>query len=111
MTGSFGSLLIVGLLAGLGNGLSSGFVLIMGTDLAPKDNPGGFLGVWRLISDAGGAGGPVAIGGIAQIVTLGVASLATAGIGVFGALMLIFVVKETMERSPKRALNSDSESG
>lgn len=100
-TGSFGGLLAVGLLAGLGNGLSSGFVLIMGTDLAPRDNPGEFLGVWRLISDTGGAGGPIVIGGIAQVVTLGVASVATAGVGVFGALMLIFIVRETMTRGPR----------
>ncbi len=105
-TGTFGALLAVGLLAGLGNGLSSGFVLITGTDLSPKNNPGGFLGVWRFISDTGGAGGPVAIGGLAQIVTLGVASLATAGIGAFGALMLIFVVKETMTRTPKQVTTS-----
>lgn len=100
-TGSFGGLLAVGLLAGLGNGLSSGFVLIMGTDLAPRDNPGEFLGVWRLISDTGGAGGPIVIGGIAQVVTLGVASVATAGVGVFGALMLIFIVRETMTRTQR----------
>jgi len=101
-TGTFGALLAVSLLAGLGNGLSSGFVLITGTDLSPKNNPGGFLGVWRFISDTGGASGPVAIGGLAQIVTLGVASLATAGIGAFGAFMLIFIVKESMTRTPKR---------
>jgi MFS family permease len=105
-TGTFGALLAVGLLAGLGNGLSSGFVLITGTDLSPKNNPGGFLGVWRFISDTGGASGPVAIGGLAQIVTLGVASLATAGIGAFGAFMLIFIVKETMTRTPKRVTTS-----
>lgn len=101
LTGSFGALLAVGLLAGFGNGLSSGFVLIMGTDLSPKENPGEFLGVWRLISDTGGASGPIAIGGIAQVVTLGVASFATAGVGVFGALMLIFVVRETMTDIPR----------
>jgi MFS family permease len=101
LTGSFGALLAVGLIAGLGNGLSSGFVLIMGTDLSPRENPGEFLGVWRLISDTGGASGPIAIGGIAQILTLGVASFATAGVGVFGALMLIFFVKETMTRTPR----------
>jgi MFS family permease len=105
-TGTFGALLAVGLLAGLGNGLSSGFVLITGTDLSPKNNPGGFLGVWRFISDTGGASGPVAIGGLSQIVTLGVASLATAGIGAFGAFMLIFIVKETMTRTPKRVTTS-----
>ena len=106
LTGSFGALLAVGLIAGLGNGLSSGFVLIMGTDLAPKDNPGEFLGVWRLISDTGGATGPLAIGGIAQILTLGVASVATAGIGAFGALMLIFVVKETMTKTTKPSVDT-----
>jgi len=110
LTGSFGALLAVGLIAGLGNGLSSGFVLTMGTDLAPKDNPGEFLGVWRLISDTGGASGPIAIGGIAQILTLGAASVATAGIGVFGAFMLIFVVKETMTRTPRGVINQDSRS-
>jgi MFS family permease len=110
LTGSFGALLAVGLLAGLGNGLSSGFVLIMGTDLSPKENPGEFLGVWRLISDTGGATGPMAIGGIAQIVTLGVASFATAGVGVFGALMLIFVVKETMTRMPRNSGNTRAKS-
>jgi MFS family permease len=102
-TGSFGGLLAVGLLAGFGNGLSSGFVLIMGTDLAPRNKPGEFLGVWRLISDTGGASGPVVIGGIAQIVTLGVASVATAGVGVLGILMLVFVVKETMSRTPPKS--------
>ena len=106
LTGSFGALMAVGLIAGLGNGLSSGFVLIMGTDLAPKDNPGEFLGVWRLISDTGGATGPIAIGGIAQVLTLGVAAAATAGIGAFGALVLIFVVKETMTRTPRSSVKT-----
>ncbi|MDE0591742.1 MAG: MFS transporter [Dehalococcoidia bacterium] len=106
LTGSFGALMAVGLIAGLGNGLSSGFVLIMGTDLAPKENPGEFLGVWRLISDTGGASGPIAIGGIAQILTLGIASVSTAGIGAFGALMLIFAVKETMTRTPRSSVKT-----
>ena len=38
------------------------------------------------------------IGGITQIVSLGVAASATAGIGLFGAFMLVTVVKETMNR-------------
>lgn len=110
LTGSFGGLLLIGMLAGLGNGLSSGFVLITGTDLAPKDRPGEFLGVWRLISDTGGASGPIAIGGIAQVLTLGMASMATAGIGVFGALILIFIVRETMERASTNAGESGQNS-
>lgn len=98
LTGSFGALMTVGLLAGFGNGLSTGFVFTMGTDLAPRENPGEFIGVWRFISDTGGAGGPVMIGGITQLVSLGVAATATMGIGLFGAFLLITVVKETMNR-------------
>ncbi len=98
LTGSFGALMAVGLLAGFGNGLSTGFVFTMGTDLAPRNNPGEFIGVWRFISDIGGAGGPVMIGGIAQIVSLGAAAVTTAGIGLVGAFMLITVVRETMNR-------------
>ena len=98
LTGSFGALMAVGLLAGFGNGLSTGFVFTMGTDLAPRNNPGEFIGVWRFISDIGGAGGPVMIGGIAQIVSRGAAAVTTAGIGLVGAFMLITVVRETMNR-------------
>lgn len=98
LTGSFGALMAVGLLAGFGNGLSTGFVFTMGTDLAPRNNPGEFIGVWRFISDTGGASGPVMIGGIAQVVSLGVAAFTTMGIGLVGAFLLITVVKETMNR-------------
>jgi hypothetical protein len=50
----------------------------------------------------------VVIGGIAQIVTLGVASVATAGVGVLGILMLVFVVKETMSRTPPKSSRGGS---
>jgi MFS family permease len=100
---SYALLMLVGILVGLGNGLSSGFVLTMGVDFAPKDNPGEFLGVWRFISDAGGASGPAAIGGIAALFALGTASVLTAGVGLAGTLILIFFVRETLvkeERPP-----------
>jgi MFS family permease len=102
LTGSFGTLMAVGLLAGFGNGLSTGFVFTMGTDLAPKENPGEFIGVWRFISDTGGAAGPVMIGGITQVVSLAAASVTTMGIGLLGAFMLVTVVKETMNRLPQQ---------
>jgi MFS family permease len=89
-------LMLVGVLVGLGNGLSSGLVLTMGVDFAPRKNPGEFMGVWRLISDIGGASGPSAIGAYAAVVTLGTASVLTAGIGVLGAGILLFLVKETL---------------
>ncbi len=98
---TFPLLMVAGVLVGLGNGLSSGLVLTMGVDFAPKDSPGEFLGVWRFISDAGGASGPVVIGGIVQALTLGAASVATAGIGGVGALILLFLVRETLVKEPE----------
>ncbi len=93
---NFGLLMVVGVLVGLGNGLSSGLVLTMGVDFAPRENPGEFLGVWRFISDVGGASGPVVIGSVASLVTLGTASVLTAGLGGLGAAILLFFVRETL---------------
>ena len=99
---NFAMLMLIGVLVGIGNGLSSGFVLTLGTDFAPPDNPGEFLGVWRFISDGGGAAGPSAIGGFAAATaSLGAASVFTAGIGGVGALVLIFLVRETLIKPQK----------
>ena len=94
---SFWALAAVGVVAGLGNGLSSGLVLTMGADIAPRERAGEFLGVWRLITDSGGAAGPLVVGGIARALALSTASIATAGIGILGAAVMIFLVQETTE--------------
>ncbi len=91
-------LMAAAVLAGLGNGLSSGFVLTLGSDLAPLNDPGEFLGVWRFISDVGGATGPPLIGGIAQIMALSSATWFTGGVAGIGAIALVTLVKETVTR-------------
>ena len=103
ITHSFWSLVAVSLVAGLGNGLSSGLVLTMGADIAPRDRAGEFLGVWRLITDSGGAAGPLVVGAIARALALSTASIATAGIGVVGAAVMIFLVQETTESQARHA--------
>lgn len=65
---------LVACLMGLGNGISSGVVLTLGADVAPLVGRSQFLGGWRLCADLGNALGPLAIGGISAIATLGLAS-------------------------------------
>ena len=72
------SALTVGLVAclmGLGNGISSGVVLTLGADAAPAHGRAQFLGGWRLCADLGNALGPLAIGGITAVATLGLATV------------------------------------
>ena len=52
-------LTMVGIIAGIGNGISSGLILTLGSDLSPKNRPGEFLGIWRFISDSGGLIAPL----------------------------------------------------
>ena len=108
LTNSFGALMLVGLLTGVGNGLSSGLVMTIGSDLAPDRGTGDFLGVWRLIGDIGTASGPFIIGTVAQAFTLGLAPLATACIGLGGAFAFLFLVKETLKKSTVPQPESDS---
>ena len=87
-------LTIVGIIAGIGNGISSGLILTLGSDLSPKNRPGEFLGIWRFISDSGGLIAPLSIGWIAAIATLTVSSTISSGIAIFG-LVIIFFSRET----------------
>ena len=87
-------LTIVGIIAGIGNGISSGLILTLGSDLSPKNRPGEFLGIWRFISDSGGLIAPLSIGWIATIATLTFSSTISSGVAIFG-LIIIFFSRET----------------
>lgn len=105
---SFGA---VAALTGFGNGLSSGAMMTLGADLAPRQRASEFIGVWRLIGDVGGASGPIIVGQIANVVTLGWSSIFIAGFGFLGASGVYFLVPETLRRderppAPKSAANA-----
>ena len=103
LTGTFGSFLLVGLLSGFGNGLGSGAVMTLGADLSPRDAAGEFLGVWRLVGDVGAVAAPAVVGGLAAVLTLGIAAAFTGGIGLIGGAIMILLVRETLTRSPADA--------
>jgi len=98
LTTGYYSLLTVSLFAGFANGLGTGLLLTLGSDLAPVKSRGEFLGIWRLIGDIGHAGGPLMIGALIELATLGVAATAVAGIGLAGAAVLYWLVDETLRR-------------
>lgn len=71
---------------GVGNGLSSGILLTLGADVAPRRDPAAFLGSWRTLTDAGGAIAPLAISGIIAAASLPIAAAVMGVVGVVGAL-------------------------
>lgn len=80
---------------GLGNGLGSGTMMTLGADLAPQDRLGEFLGVWRLIGDGGTMGAPLAVGAIADLLSLPAAALVMAGVGCCAVGIFALKVPET----------------
>jgi MFS family permease len=78
-------LMVIGLIMGVGNGMSSGLVMTLGADLAPPGQRPVFLGIWRVFSDSGNAAGPFVIAGVTAVVTLGVGIVAMGVVGLLGA--------------------------
>jgi len=74
---------------GVGNGLSSGILLTLGADTAPKQEPAAFLGSWRTLTDAGGAVAPLVVSGVTAIASLSVATGVMGVVGLLGALGFI----------------------
>jgi MFS family permease len=96
----------VAVLFGVANGLTSGVILTLGADLAPKANPAPFLGAFRTIADAGGAAAPLIIAGVTSAVSIMVATgamgvLAFVGAGILWRYVPRFVpVRPRQPRSP-----------
>ena len=95
---SFETLMMATMVIGFGNGIGSGTMLTLGSDLAPKESMGEFLGVWRLIGDAGGTGAPLAVGSVADLVGLSMSAVGLGGVGFGAAALLFFLVPETLRR-------------
>ena len=104
-THSYLALLAAALMLGLGNGLGSGSMMTLGADLAPKSEPGEFIGIWRLIGDAGTTGGPLVVGTVADTLGLGAAAFSLCGVGLLAVLMFVVFVRETLQK-PATVTNS-----
>ncbi|MCR2793046.1 MFS transporter [Microbacterium sp. zg.Y625] len=83
---------------GVGNGLSSGILLTLGADTAPKDDPAPYLGSWRTLTDAGGATAPLIVSALATF-SLSVAAGAMGVLGLVGALAFVRWVPRFVPRA------------
>ena len=88
MTHTLVSFLLVGLVVGVGNGMGSGINMTLGADFAADSEPGVFLGLWRLITDVGGAAAPFLVGVVTSALALGPASVVIAAAGLAGRRIL-----------------------
>ena len=100
---SFGGLLVAATLIGIGNGLGSGSMMTLGSDLSPAGSRGEFLGVWRLVGDFGYTTAPLVVGVVADVLLLSSAIWVIAGSGLLAAGIFTFLVPETLQRKPPLA--------
>lgn len=71
----------------LGNGLGSGIILTIASDLAPKNSPAPFLGAWRFSADVGAGLAPVGVAAVTAVFSLSVAAGAMGVLGLVGVFL------------------------
>ena len=98
----FSSLMLVSCLIGIGNGIGSGNMTTLGSDLAPPGERGEFLGIWRLIGDSGQLSAPMLVGNIAELMTLHASAMAVSGVGFLAVLFFAFLIPETLVKKESR---------
>lgn len=85
LTHTAATITVAACVMGVGNGLSSGIVLTLGSDAAPTVGRAQFLGAWRFLADAGGMLGPGLISLVTAFATLSSAALVLVGLCAVGA--------------------------
>ncbi len=84
---------------GVGNGLSSGILMTLGADTAPQKEPAPYLGSWRTLADAGGAGAPLLLSGVTAAASLSIATGVMGVIGLLGAWAFLVWIPRFVPRT------------
>ena len=82
----------------LANGVGSGILMTLGSDLADKSNPAPFLGAWRFTGDVGSAAAPLLVSLLTGIATIAIASGVMGLLGLVGAGLLMRYVPRYIAR-------------
>jgi MFS family permease len=97
LTSDFVTLGFAVALIGFANGMGAGINQTLSADLSPTSGRSVFLGLWRMLTDAGTAGGPSVVALTVSLASLSAAPVVLAGIGLGGALLMWRMVPETLE--------------
>jgi len=92
--------LVAGVVMGVGNGLSSGTLLTMGSDIAPPEVRGPFLAGLAAMQDTGKVLGPLVVGWFADTVGLGASAFVLGVVMVIAIGWIILVIGETLTPDP-----------
>ena len=90
--------LVAGVIIGIGNGMGSGTMLTLGSDLAPADSPGQFLSALASIQNMGRIIGPMLVGWFADAAGLGAAAVALAVTTFLAIAWIVLLIGETAGR-------------
>ena len=98
LTTGYYALLAVACGIGLANGISSGTMMTLGADLAPIDQRGEFLSLWRVVGSSGFSLSPLVAGAIADALTLAPATLVLGATGMLASFIFARFVPETLRK-------------
>lgn len=98
---STGAAIVAGVVMGVGNGLSSGSMLTLGSDLAPRDQPAPFLAAIAVVQDIGKIIGPLVVGFVGAAAGLSASALVLALLMATVVIWLLVVVGETSAAHPR----------
>jgi len=95
---------IAGIIMGVGNGMSAGTMLTLGSDLAPEDNPGQFLSGLAALQNFGRVLGPLVVGWFADAMGLRASAAALAVVMFVAIAWIVVLIGETAPPGPSRHL-------
>ncbi len=95
---SVNGVIVATAMMGLGNGLSAGTMLTLGSDLAPATDASDFLAGFAAVQGIGQVSGPVIVGVVAERFGLDFSAFSLAVVMAAAMAWLVFVVGETRNR-------------
>lgn len=97
------TLTLTAMIMGFGNGIGSGIVMTLSSDVSPAIGRPTFLGLWRELSDAGQGIGPLILSGVTAVAGLAAGVVASGLVGfAAAAAMWVFIPRRRKAMTRKK---------